>query len=121
MSILRRKKENCSGSSRPSSLANLSNEFFRHRRRGGVGPIIQPACHSCAEIARTFGEESFRQFGGAALEIALAHFNHSQKLVSFALPFGFSMFVPEPVAEKTQVVSAAEQIGQSAQIVAQVF
>src|SRR5437870_3052181 len=104
MSILRPKRESCSGFFRPSSRVKLSNERFRDRGRVGSCPIVQPACHSRAEIARTLGEESFRQFGGAALEIALAHFNHGQKLVSFSLPFGSSMFFPEAFAEKTQVV-----------------
>src|SRR5207249_767970 len=63
-----------------------------------------------AKVLTLVGHEVFCQLRCAPLQIALADFNHGEQLVTFALPFRFSMFAPQPLAEETQVVRTTEQI-----------
>ena len=58
----------------------------------------------------TLDQFNSKQLRRAPLQIALADFNHRKKLVTFALPFRFPMFVPQSFAEETQVVRPTEQI-----------
>src|SRR6266571_7000398 len=110
MLILNPKKENFSGFSRQNFLESLSDERFRQRVGRFAFPVLEPARDASGEIARALGEEVFRQLRCAPLQIALADFNHGEQLVTFALPFRFSMFAPQSLAEETQVVRTTEQI-----------
>jgi hypothetical protein len=51
-----------------------------------------------------------RQLRGATLQIALTDFNYGEQPLTFALPFRFSMFAPQSLPKKTQVVRTTEQI-----------
>ena len=105
----------------PSSNRVLLDERFRERRRSFVVPIVQPAREPGAKITWALGKKMPGQFRGAALQIALTHLDHGQKLVTLPLPCRLSIFGAEAIAEKTQIVGAPEQVAQRAKIVAQIF
>ena len=87
------------GCFRQSFLESLSNERFCERGRAFLFPFLQPGADSSSELARAFGEKMLGQFCGATLQVTLAHFNHRQQFVSFALPSRLLILAPKSLAE----------------------
>src|SRR5437899_679403 len=80
---------------RASQTAKIAAEYLKAKLR--EDELLAPG----------FGMSQLRR---AALQIGLADLDNGEQPVTFALPFRFSMFAPQPCAEKTQVVRTTEQI-----------
>ena len=82
---------------------------FRERSGPRLAPVIQPGGEASAEVTRTLCKKDFGQLGGVPLQVALAHLNQGEQLMSLALPICATMLRPKTLAQKAQIMGLPQQ------------